>query len=299
MYPTTLDNGVALLHPRRPMSGILGQAFLALGDPRLERAFVARYPYDIRPVADDRPFFFRFSFWRNLKGPLPAGSVGVSLPLMELTLSFLSAVISLAAAACVLAPLLILARQGLRAPGVVRHTVFFAGIGLGYMAVEVALLQKFGLFLGHPNYALSVVLAALLFSSGLGSLLSGRMVASLGRVRYLSYVLGALVLAEYFLALPRLGELVSLAFPLRVALAAALILPLGLCLGAFLPSALEELKSRAPAYVPWAWGINGVFSVLAPVWGVGVSMTWGMNALLLAAVPVYLLAALALPDERG
>jgi hypothetical protein len=208
----------------------------------------------------------------------------------------LAALVGLASLACVLLPLRALAAAGLRVPRAARWVVYFGGCGLGYMAVEVALLQKFGLFLGHPNYALSVVLAALLLSSGLGSLWSDRIVAALGNVRSVSYVLAGLVLGEYALLLPRLSAWITLPFALRCLLVAALVAPVGACLGVFVPTALERLKHDAAAFVPWAWGINGVFSVLAPVAAVALSITWGISALLLSALPIYMTVAWALPE---
>ena len=275
--------------------GNMYSRFLSLGDPARERAFVQAYPFDISPVEDDRPFFFRTSSWRQVLSQDPLLRE-YSPPVMEYTLLALLGAIGAAAAVCVYLPLRITAARGRRSPGTARYGLFFAAIGLGYLALELALLQKFGLFLGHPNYSLSVVLASLLFTTGVGSLLSGRIVARLGRLRYMSYLLAALVLAEHAFALPLLPRLIGLPFPARAALAFAAVLPLGLCVGTFFPTALERLKATAPAYVPWAWGINGIFSVLSPVLGVGVSMTWGINALLLAAVPVYLVAGLALPE---
>jgi hypothetical protein len=73
------------------------------------------------------------------------------------------------------------------------------------------------------------------------------------------------------------------------------VAPIGLCLGVFVPTALERLKREAPSYVPWAWGLNGIFSVLSPVLSVAFSMTWGISALLIAAIPVYLVTGFALP----
>jgi hypothetical protein len=163
------------------------------------------------------------------------------------------------------------------------------------MAIEIALLQKFGLLLGHPNYALSVVLAALLVSTGLGSLLCAKIVSRLGELRYLSYVLSLAVLLEYGFLLAELPGLIRAPFAARSFLVCALVTPIGVCLGAFLPSGLERLKREAPELVPWAWGINGIFSVLGPVVAVAFSMTFGASALLLAAIPAYLAAALALP----
>jgi len=180
--------------------------------------------------------------------------------------------------------------------GIGRYGLFFAGAGIGYLAIEIALLQKFGLFLGHPNYALSVVLAALLLATGLGSLFSAATVSGLGSLRTVSYVLVGFILAEYALAFPFLPGLFGLSFLARCAIVFALVAPIGFALGIFLPTALERLKPVAPAFVPWAWGINGIFSVLAPVLSIAFSMTWGIDALLLSAIPVYLVVGHCLPD---
>src|SRR6185295_3099257 len=131
------------------------QLFLSLDDPKRERAFVAAYPFDISPATDDRPFFFKYSFWWHL---FPSDAlIWANTPVLEYTILILLGVVGLAALACVYLPLRYLARRA-GSPATRRYGVYFAGAGLGYMAVEIALLQKFGLFLGHPNYALSVVL---------------------------------------------------------------------------------------------------------------------------------------------
>src|SRR4029079_8826348 len=150
------------------------------------------------------------------------------------------------------------------------------------------------LFLGHPNYALSVVLAVLLLATGLGSLTAGAIVRTLGgQLRFVSYALAAVVLVEHLALLPRLPGLLALPFAARVVVAVLLIGPIGVCLGVFVPTALDRLKPEAPGFAPWAWGINGMFSVLAPLLSVAVSMTWGISALLLSAVPMYLLVGWA------
>lgn len=273
------------------------QRFLSLGDPLEEAAFLARYPFDVSPVDDDRPFFFRYSYWWHLFPDDPMVWDNIT-PVMEYTVILLVTIIGLAAVPCIYVPLRHFASQGIRARHAPRYALYFAGTGLAYLAIEIALLQKFGLFLGHPNYALSVVLAALLAATGLGSLFSEAIVSALGGVRFVSYVLAVLILVEYGLLLPRLLSLIGLPFWLRTAIVFALVLPIGACLGTFVPSALEQLKVTAAPFVPWAWGINGIFSVLAPVVSVAFSITWGSNALLLAAIPVYLIVGLSLPDTR-
>jgi spermidine synthase len=274
------------------------QRFLSLDGAKREAAFVAAYPLDVSPPDDDRPFFFHYSFWRHLFAREPVGRD--SFPIMEWSLVLLSAVVGLAAVLGIYAPLRRLARGGLRAPSAWRYAVFFAGTGLGYMALEIALLQKFGLFLGHPNYALSVVLAVLLLATGVGSLWASSIVRALGgQLRFVTYVLAAIVLVEHLALLPRLPGLLGLPFAARVFVAVLLVAPIGCCLGVFVPTALERLKPEAPAFAPWAWGINGMFSVLAPLLSVAVSMTWGISALLLAAVPVYLLVGWAYPPPAA
>ena len=270
------------------------QFFLSQADPRREAAVVAAYPLDISPATDDRPFFFHYSFWRHLLLRAPVG--GDSFPVMEMSLVLLCLVVGLASALGIYVPLRRLAAGGLTVAGAWRYAAFFAGTGVGYMAVEIALLQKFGLFLGHPNYALSVVLAVLLLATGVGSLCSAGIVRVLfGQLRFVTYALAALVLAEHLLVLPLLPRLLGLPFPVRILVAVVVVGPVGCLLGVFVPTALERLKSEAPSFVPWAWGINGMFSVLAPLLSIAVSMTWGISALFLAAVPVYLVVGWVYP----
>jgi spermidine synthase len=273
------------------------QAFLALTDPARERFFLAQHPFDIAPVTDNRPFFFRFSFWSHL---LPDSELirKQSIPVMEYSVLLLGGFIGLAAMLCVALPLKFLAGEGLRIPDAARYAAACAGLGLGYMAIEIAFLQKFGLVLGHPNYSLSVVLASLLVATGAGSLYADRLLRAAGHVRIIGYALAGILLIEYGLAFPWLPKMMALPWIVRAGLVAAMTVPAGICLGVFFPTILDRLKqTNAAAFVPWAWGINGIFSVLGPVLAVGLSITWGINALLLSAIPIYLMVGFVLPDE--
>ena len=269
------------------------QAFLSLADPAREAAFVRLYPYQVTPAEDDRPFFFKYSRWSHLFA-YRAGSP-IAFPAMESSIALLLAATGLAGVLGVLLPLRFFAARGLAAPGASRYLLFFAGTGLGYLAIEVALLQKFGLLLGHPNYTLSVVLAALLLATGVGALSSSWIVARLGSLRYVVYVLAGLMFALYFFLFPLLPACVGLPFAARLLIVASSVGPLGVLLGTFVPIALDDLKQSANALVPWAWGVNGIASVMAPVLGAAVSMTWGIGALFLSAIPLYLVVALVAP----
>jgi predicted membrane-bound spermidine synthase len=269
------------------------QAFLSLADPVREAAFVRVYPYEVSPAEDDRPFFFKYSRWSHLWAD--RAGLRLAFPTMEWSIVLLLVATSLVGALGVLLPLRFFAARGLAVPGASRHLLFFAGTGIGYLAIEVALLQKFGLLLGHPNYALSVVLATLLLATGLGALSSSRIAARLGGLRFVVYVLAALMLALYFFLFPRLTDYVGLPFAVRLLIVLAAVGPLGLLLGTFVPVALDHLKESAAALVPWAWGVNGIASVMAPVLAAAFSMTWGIGALFLSAIPLYLVVALVAP----
>ena len=130
----------------------------------------------------------------------------------------------------------------------------------------------------------------------MGALGADVIVRRLGGIRFAAYLLAGIVFAEYFLAFPRLPSLLGLPFPVRAAMTAALVAPIGLCLGVFLPTAIEAIKASTPNLVPWAWGVNGVFSVLAPLLAVGVATTFGVSSLLLSSIPIYLIVAFSFPD---
>jgi hypothetical protein len=120
---------------------------------------------------------------------------------------------------------------------------------------------------------------------------------TLGTIRFVSYALASAILITYAGILPILPDLVGLAFGMRLLIVVTVVAPIGVCLGVFIPTALERLKSaNAAPFVPWAWGINGIFSVLGPVVSVAFSISWGINALLLLAIPIYLVVGFALPD---
>lgn len=273
------------------------QGFLGLDDPLKEDIFLLSAPLNVAPVEDDRPFYFRFSYWWHL---FPADTDTVVKPLiptMELSVLFLLGVIGLIALVCIWLPLRAerrAASEGAEA-GLSRFAVYFAALGLGYMAIEMALLQQFGLFLGHPSYALSVVLAGLLFATGVGALLADAIVKRLGGVRFVAYLLSGVVFLEALVVFPRLSVLLAASFTVRCAVTLALIAPLGICLGVFLPNGLEQLKVKTPRLVPWAWGVNGVFSVLGPILAIAAAITFGSRTLMILAVPIYLAAGWILP----
>ena len=267
------------------------EAFLSLGTPALERVFAETYDFDIAPTDDDRPFFFHFSRWWHV---FPASSlIWDTVPVMEYSLILLAFAVGATSLVVVWLPLRRLTRSR-RPAGLLRYGLFFTLIGVGFMAIEMAFLQRFGLLLGHPSYALSVVLAVLLLTSGIGSWYSAAVVDRFGGPRFVAYALCAVVLAQVLL-LPHPADLVAWPFAMRVALVIALVGSAGFLMGMFLPTGLDRLKARAPSFVPWAWGLNGIASVIAPVLSVGLAIGYGNTLLLVVALPLYLLAGVCLP----
>jgi hypothetical protein len=163
---------------------------------------------------------------------------------------------------------------------------FFAAIGVGFLLFEIALIQRFTLFLGFPTYSLSVVLFALLVFTGLGSLASSR----LREPRPALAAACVLIAVAAFALQPLLAALIELPFAARVALTVLLIAPPALLLGTAMPIGLARLERRHAGAVPWAWAVNGVSSVLASVLAVAVAITWGFTALTLLALACYLVA---------
>ena len=255
---------------------------IASNDPY---AFAQQYPYNVAPVNDNAPFFF---FTLRLDQLLREKhmrhgidwkvNVGVVVLAMVLLISLIA----------VLAFLVIpLAAQGTRAHPV--RLLYFVAIGLGYILVEIAFIQRFVLFLGHPTYALTVVVFLLLLSSGAGSLVSRQWLAQTRRA-WLALALIASALLLYVFILPSLlNALVGLPFSAKLLVSAALLVPLGFAMGMPFPTGLRALAENA---VEWAWAMNAGSSVLGSVLAMVIAIQFGLNATLACGAAAYLMAIL-------
>jgi Spermine/spermidine synthase domain len=271
-----------------------GVAFASGGPYRLEwrqlarapslHAFCTSYRLDVCAPTDDKPFFFNMRRVSNLWQSLPRGYVYTIDPVRVLLVT-VGILLALAALAFVV-PLAVVRRE--RPP--LSSLTFFAAIGLGFLLLEIVLIQRFVLFLGFPTYALSVVLFALLVFTGVGARLSSRWADPR---RALAAALGialALIVLGAFALQPLLGAIVGLPFAVRIGVSLALLLPVGMTLGTAMPIGLGRLEGLYPRGVPWAWGINGVASVLASALGVAVAIIWGFEVATLLAAACYVVA---------
>lgn len=251
--------------------------------------------FDLEAPSDDRPFFFnmvKLSAWRralaeDLGG---AGVLAGNLRATQTLLALLVAVLLLTAAT-VLGPLAWRGRRhGLRPRTFVAAGSYFSLIGLGFMLVEVGLMQKFSILLGHPIYSLTVTLASLILASGLGSLSADRLAqGGRRRLEHLPALAGLLIVAGVAAAQPAIEASLAAGFGRRALVAVAFAFPIGFVLGFFFPLGLRNLRQASPVAQSWMWGLNGAFGVLGGMAAILVSMSLGIRACLLAGAACYLL----------
>jgi spermidine synthase len=263
------------------------------------RTWYEAYAFDVRPPTDDRPFFAHFFKWRQLPEVLaaaghtwqPFGGAGYLVPLALLGLA------SLCAGAIILLPLAL--RQGSTLPrrGGWRVLAYFALLGLGYLSIEIPLMQRFILFLGHPTWSLSTVLFGILVFSGIGSRFSPHV-----PLRAVLLAIPALV-GGYALGLPYVFEW-TLALPLwgRLLVSMAALAPLGLLMGMPFPSGVTAIRSgwidtqpgvaspQASSHIAWAWAVNGALSVIASILAALIALSWGFLTVLVLGAGCYLVA---------
>jgi hypothetical protein len=271
----------------------------ALLGPRRTQ-FIDQYKFYIAPAVDDRPYFFRFFEWRTLPELLRLKARG-GLPLLEWGYPLLAATLVqalLLGFVLILLPLRVLGRQPAQ-PLRARVAAYFTAIGVAFMFVEIAFIQKFVLLLHHPLYAVAVALFAFLLSAGLGSRWSERLSeAAIQRRKAVTMPVLAIVAATLAYAglLPRLlPPVAALPGAARIALAVALILPLGFAMGMPFPLAVRSVAARQRALVPWAWGVNACASVVSAVLATLLAIHIGFTRVLLIAACLYALAVWLYP----
>jgi SAM-dependent methyltransferase len=263
--------------------------------------FMARYKFDITPATDDHPYFYHFFRWTSLPEIFHLKGRG-GLPLLEMSYPILLATLLqaiLAALVLILLPLWF----GLRGKSEIRAAsgkpatlAYFTLIGFAFIFLEMTFIQKFTLFLGHPLYAVAVVLCAFLLFASLGSRLAPRLLASkpAGRAPMLIWPITGItlaVLANLFVTplLVKIG--MSLPEFARIVVAAMLIAPLAFCMGMPFPLGMARLDAAAPALVPWAWGVNACATVVGAALATLLALHVGYTRVALLAIVLYLVAA--------
>jgi hypothetical protein len=279
----------------QPESAVLRAMVSARDLPELDQA-AATASLDLTVPTDNRPFFFnqlRFGdvprmlgkLWqRELLEGVVRGNLMASIALVL--------ILGIAIVAVVCTILLPLREAAASAPRqlIVAGTAYFALIGMGFMFGEISLLQYFGVFLGHPIYAMGVCLFSLILSTGLGSLVSGR-IPLMTRSRIVGW---SLLVGAYLITLQavitRLFEITTAQpISLRIAISLALVMPVGFLMGFAFPTGMTLVEKIDRGPTPWFWGINGATGVLASVLAVMIGIAFGINVTMLIAGICYLL----------
>ena len=256
------------------------------------------YRFDISPVSDNRPFFFYtvqprdlWTFITRIRNTSADDKINQAVPLL-----FGLMAVSIAATLIILAlPPILLGARLPRRRGVLWFLLYFVAIGAGYILVEVALIQKFVLFLGHPTYALTVVIFSMLLSSGMGSFWSRRLVGQ--SQAKLSMALAAVVVLVGAMAAvvsPLVAGGVGWPQWLKIAIAVVLIFPAGFAMGMPFPSGLKRLEARQESSVRWAWSLNAAASVMGSAGAIVCAIYLGLIQTLLIGAALYGLAVVIL-----
>ena len=238
--------------------------------------------YDQRPPTDERPFFFNILTPRGVLDAVWTGGrlgvIGTGNLIASVMLALLWIIVAACVVAIVVVPLHRLGLPRMSGPALTSSIAYFALIGLGFMFVQIPLLQRFSVFLGHPTYALAIILFSMILFAGLGSLLSDRVPDE--RLRSSLHVLPGLTSVLLFAATlslqPLIEGTIGLGLPGRCVVVTLFVGVVALPLGMFFPLGLRAVRRISDDATPWLWGVNGAAGVLAAVSAVAVSI-WGAS----------------------
>jgi hypothetical protein len=277
--------------PDREVDHQVGR-FMWMGD-HARKQMIASQSLRLDAPSDEAPFFFNFYKWGALLGGAPdsAASTPATGQRMLLVMVVQALIVSLV---MIVWPLRRLDKASpVRKP--LGFVLFFSALGIGFILLEISLMQRFVLYLGFPTYSLSVVLFALLTSTGIGSALTSRLKEPFAIKILPAAALVALAAIAFSALAPSLFS-ATLAQPLavRVAISILVLLPLGIVLGTFFPLGIRTVETIDERLVPWAWAINGCTTVVGTIATVMLAMAYGFDVVMLVAVIVYVGGAIAL-----
>ncbi len=241
-------------------------------------------PLNFYPPTDESPYFFNIlkvssigyflrdsQVWASFATGIVKGNLVATL-----TLTMLTAGLFIVALFTIIFPLLF-KKIGLentkgRLQIVAPSAAYFTLIGAGFMLSEIALVQKLSVFLGHPVYALGIILFTLILSTGIGSLLSERVDINKSSLVFLAVLTAAVIIAERFLLKLVFSEFIHYEILPKIAIAVLFIFPLGVLFGFFFPGGMRLVKNISSTETPWYWALNGMFGVFCSALAIFISI---------------------------
>ncbi|MCX5894326.1 MAG: hypothetical protein NTZ51_00630 [Proteobacteria bacterium] len=265
------------------------------GSDEDRRAFEKEYLYNIAPVFDDRPFFFEYHKVSEMFTAYEVKSFfsrGTIVHYVLFVLLILTTAISFLA---MIIPLYIFEKEGLKVERIWPLLGFFSSLGIGFMFIELGFIQKLSLYLGHPMYTLTVVLAGILLFTGIGSYYAGT--KNINRDQLLKRgMIGTAVISLVWLVV--IKYLIQWTFDLslwfRISITLISLFPVGMLLGIPFATGLRYLEERYPRFIPWAWGVNGLTSVMGSVLAIILAMRVGFTVVIVLGCIVYILGFISM-----
>ena len=256
---------------------------------------------DLSPTFDSSPYFFNAVHLSGIPRLLRTGAQGANLRAILFLAAFFLAALLLVLMTIVLPARVWTARRAEGPKPLVGGIVYFIAIGLGYMLVEMAMMQQLSIFLGHPIYALVVVLAGLILSTGLGSLLSDRWPVKSSWNSRAPAFLAALLVALYSVVVVPVTHLYTAGLLWqRVLVCLGLVTPCGLLLGFCFPVGMRWMNTLAQdRNLPWMWALNGAAATLGSFVAMLISMDADIGTCVLSGAACYLAAGLAMPARAA
>ena len=282
LNPPTQYDGMQTLPPA-------ADAFRRLIASNNPTAFARDYAYNVAPVTDSAPFFF-FTLKTGyvLKNIAEGTGKGMDwrINLGVVVLGMLLIISIIAVLAFLVLPLLLHGRELGSRRARLPALLFFIAVGFGYILVEISLIQRFVLFLGHPTYALTVVVFLMLLSSGAGSVIARRWITTTGALLSVLVLIAAKISINLVLLPWILSLAVGFPFLVKLVISGAFLVPLGFLMGMPFPTGLKLVET-----VEWAWALNAAASVLGSVMAMVIAIHFGLTVTLACAAVAYLLAA--------
>lgn len=290
-----LDFGLPLV-PGRPIENRVLRAVATAGSVEALLERVADEPLNYLPPRDETPYFFNMLRFGRLD-LAEVSSEGTTAGNLLATAVLTVLIASLAVMAILTIALPLWLRDGAAAAAPVRPAgaVYFSAIGAGFMLLEVGLLQRLSVFLGHPVYALGILLFSLIASTGLGSLASERLPLTRAPGRQLFALATVVLITGLGIALGApTASFEGSAQGIKIAVAMVTIAPAGLLLGCYFPTGMQLCSAGGADPTPWYWALNGIFGVLASALAVFISIYSGIATNFHLAAICYASAGVAL-----
>jgi len=256
-----------------------------LGDS--PESFYRDYDFNIKPVTENKPYFSQFIRLTKLSR-LNEFFTAQSLPFIELGYIVLFLTLFLVSVLAIILIFFPLIFRGICGKSKVWTFIHFSGLGLGFMFVEIVLIQRFILYLGNPLYAASAVISGILIFSGIGSYISSGTPADKQHIIRASLnVLIFITLYGIFLT-PILKSTINFPVPVKLLFSIIVLAPISFFMGKPFPLGLRFLDSHNPQIIPWAWGINGCMSVISSVLAAILAVETGFTGVMIIAGIMYL-----------